>query len=419
MCSVPDDGDRDVTFPSHHVDAADFFFDIAPGQRPWIAAVDDHGSGVAHVSTAELRGRKLFVWGTGSGGQRWQRWLSHGGDELYAEIQAGLAPTQFEHVTMPARAEWSWTEAFCPITADAGRTHGGRWKDAVDCVGAALDDLVPIDRLDAWHRAADSVADTPPTTSLATGSGWGALERLRRHAVGSAWFDDAGTPFEESSLGTDQEPWLELLHAGRLPSQPPDCPPRSYVVGADWEARLSSAPPTWLTDYYRAVMAHGRGDRRHAAALYESSLRRERNAWALRGLAEVARAERRPRQAADFAVAAVELAPNEWRLAAEAVSRLLDDGRPDDALTLIDELPAASRNRSRLRLLEGWAAHGAGDTARAQTVLMDRFEVADLREGERSLDRLWSAVFPGRAVPAEYDFRMAVEPGQRSAASDV
>ena len=119
VAGVPDDGDGDVTFPARHAHAADFFFDIAPRQRPWIAAVDGDGAGIAHVSTARLRGRKLFVWGTGRGGRRWQQWLSHGGDEVYAEIQAGLAPTQFEHLTMPARAEWSWTEAFGAIAVDA------------------------------------------------------------------------------------------------------------------------------------------------------------------------------------------------------------------------------------------------------------------------------------------------------------
>ena len=304
VAAVPDDGDGDVTFPSRHVHAADFFFDIGTGQRPWIAAVNGDGTGVAHVSTGELRGRKLFVWGTGSGGRRWQQWLSHGGDEVYAEIQAGLAPTQFEHLSMPARAVWSWTEAFGAIAVDPQRSHRGSWEDAVGHVGGAIDELVPVDQLDVWHRAAENVADQAPTELLATGSGWGALERQRRHLVGSDWFDDTGTPFPDSSLGPDQEPWLELLHSGRLPSQPPDCPPRSYIVGGDWEARLGAAPPTWLSDYLGAVLAHGRGDLPRAMALYESSLRREANAWALRGLAEIARADGRPGQAAEYAVAA-------------------------------------------------------------------------------------------------------------------
>jgi Domain of unknown function (DUF5107) len=411
-------GDDDVTFPLRHVQAADFFFDIRPGQRPWIAAIDGDGSGVAHVSTSQLGGRKLFVWGTGRGGQRWQDWLSHGGDEIYAEIQAGLAPTQFEHVSMPGRAIWSWTEAFGAVDVDAARSHCWRWADAAGHVGAAIDDVVPAGRLDAWHGTVEGVADRTPAELLATGSGWGALERRRRQVVGMDWIDDSGTPFPDASLGLEQEPWLELVSTGRLPPLPPECPPASYVVGGDWEARLGAAPPTWLTEYLGAVLAHGRGDRQRAIALYESSLRRDANAWALRGLAEISRADGRLSQAVEYAVAAARMASSEWRLAAEAVSRLLDAGRPDEALTLLDDLPADVRNHNRLKLLEAWAAHGAGDVSRALAIVQVGLEVADLREGERSLDELWGAVFPGRAVPKKYDFRMVVDPDQRSVASE-
>jgi Domain of unknown function (DUF5107) len=407
VAGVPDDGDHDVTFPSRHLRAADFFFDIATEQRPWIVAVDGSGAGIAHVSTGALRGRKLFVWGTGRGGRRWQHWLSHGGDEAYAEIQAGLAPTQFEYLTMPARAEWSWTEAFAPIAVDTERSHSTDWRSAVSHVGAVIDDLLPSDKLEAWHHAGGAIADRPPTRLVATGSGWGALERQRRHAVGATWLDEIGTPFADASLGADQEQWLELLHAGRVRVELPACPPRSYVVGGDWEDRLSAAPVSWLTDYLLAVMAHGRGDRVAATARYESSLRRAPNAWALRGLAEAARADGRPGVSADYAVAATRLSTGEWRLAAEAVARLLDADRPHAALALIDELPADVRGHSRLRLLEAWAAHHAGDVRRAAAILDHGLEVADLREGERSLDRLWNAVFPDRDVPADYDFRMA------------
>ena len=406
VAAVPDDGDGDVTFPSRHVHAADFFYDIAPDQRPWIAAVERDGSGIAHVSTSALRGRKLFVWGTGSGGCRWQEWLSHGGDDVYAEIQAGLAPTQFEHLMMPARAEWSWTEAFGAIAVDAERSHGVQWDDAVDHVGTVIDELVSGDQLDEWHHAAGTVADRAPTTMLATGSGWGALERQRRRAVGSVWFDDTGSPFPASSLGPDQEPWHALLLTGEVPSHPASHPPSSYVIGGDWEERLSAASSGWLTDYLGAVLAHGRGDRSRAVALYESSLRHEPNAWARRGLAEAARADGRHGESAEHAVAAARLAPGEWRLAGEAVSRLLDAGCALDALALLDSLPDEVRTRSRFRLLEGWAAHGAGAAARAQAILLDGLEVADLREGERSVDQLWVAVFPDRPLPAQYDFRM-------------
>ena len=90
----------------------------------------------------------------------------------------------------------------------------------------------------------------------------------------------SGTPFPDDSLGLEQEPWLALLRTGTLTGHPPNEAPVSYVVGGDWEARLAAAPASWLTEYHRAVLAHGRGDWHAAIALYESSLRREASAWA-------------------------------------------------------------------------------------------------------------------------------------------
>jgi hypothetical protein len=415
VAHVPDDGEGDVTYPERHDEAADFFFDIPLEQRPWIAAVGGDGYGLAHVSTRELRGRKLFVWGNGTGGQRWQEWLSHGRDEPYAEIQAGLAPTQFEHLVMPSRAEWSWTEAFGPVSVDAGRSHGASWDDAVACVVAAIDGLVPPVQLDEWHRTATTAAGRAPTETLSVGSGWGALERLRRRAAGEEWFDDTGVPFPQSTLGPDQQPWRELLDTGALPDAPPAEAPRSYVVGDDWESRIAGSPATWQTEYLLGTMAHARRDIDAATDRYRSSLQLAPNAWATRGLAEAARSERSD-DAAEFARAAAAMAPNVPALAFEAASRLLEAGQSREALRFVESLPADVVT-PRLRLVEAFAAAAAGDVDRAQAILLDGLDVPDLREGERSVDQLWTLVFPDRPLPARYDFRMRTPDGQRRAAT--
>ena len=300
VAAVPDDGHGDISYPERHDEAADFFFDVVPEQRPWIAAVGEDGYGVAHVSTPELRGRKLFVWGNGTGGRRWQEWLSHGRDEPYAEIQAGLAPTQFEHLSMPPRAEWSWTEAFGPLSVDAGRCHGAQWADAVAAVGAAIDELAPPAEFDDWHRAASATARRPPSSMLATGSGWGALERLRRHAVGTEWFDDAGVPFPDATLGPEQRPWQVLLDTGALPDAAAAEAPASYVIGDDWESRLAAAPMTWQTAYLRATMLHARGavavGRRGIRGIAPVGSERVGAAWSRRrGSGRAPRRCRRPR----------------------------------------------------------------------------------------------------------------------------
>ena len=181
-------------------------------QRPWIAAVDGDGSGVAHVSTSQLRGRKLFVWGTGRGGQRWQEWLSHGGDEVYAEIQAGLAPTQFEHLMMPARAEWRWTEAF---GADRRRRPAqprrptGTTRSATS-VRPSTSSCRSTDST-SWHRAGGRRRRPSARRRRSRpGPGGGRSNGCVGHAPETTWFDDTGTPFPDDSLGAEQEPWLDL-----------------------------------------------------------------------------------------------------------------------------------------------------------------------------------------------------------------
>jgi hypothetical protein len=80
------------------------------------------GRGLIHASTERLIGRKVFNWGTSTGGRRWQEFLALPG-HAYIEIQGGLRRTQSEYIPMPAGAKWSWIEAYGPIEADAQRVH--------------------------------------------------------------------------------------------------------------------------------------------------------------------------------------------------------------------------------------------------------------------------------------------------------
>ena len=101
------DAATDVSYPLPAQRAADYFFQVPSEARPWIAAVQADGCGLIQTSTAQLCGRKLFCWGTATGGRRREEWLC-GPGARYLEIQAGLATTQLEHLRMEARAEISW-----------------------------------------------------------------------------------------------------------------------------------------------------------------------------------------------------------------------------------------------------------------------------------------------------------------------
>jgi hypothetical protein len=345
-------------------DAADLFYDIPADSPPWIAAVDSSGFGLLQASTDRLRGRKLFVWGTNPGGRRWQSWLAPGTDG-YLEIQAGLAPTQFEYVPMPGEASWDWLEAYGP--------YGD----------------FPALPLDLWR----SIADDEPER-LFSGSGWGALELLR-----TGTDPLPGTPFD--SLGDAQAPWLALLD-GAMPVGDPLSAPGCTLVA--WHSLLEAAPESWISLYHLGVARWYDGDTLGAESAWEQSLALAESPWSLRALAFA-----RPDQAAGLLLRAVELAPAVPGLAIEALEALLAAGSASEAASVLASLPGSVATLGRLRLLDARIRHALGDVAGARAVFDAGFEVPDLREGEEILTETWRLIAGDEPVPAVYDFRMVTD----------
>lgn len=420
----PANGGVDRSYATRSPDAADWFFDLPRGQRPWIAALDGEGRGLVQTSTARLRGRKLFVWGTGPGGQRWQEWLGCG-EEPYLEIQAGLARTQLEHLPLPAGARWSWVEAYGLLEADPAVVHGEDWPAATSAASAALDRLVPQGTLEAELAAAEGYADTAPDEVLQPGSGWGALERLRREADGDRSLQLGGTPFAEDTLTAGQAPWLGLLRSGTMGGDPAQAP-TGYAVEPGWLPRLLEAGG-WLASLHRGVLLAAAGDLALAKAAWEDSVSEAPSPVALALLAALAAKSGEVDEAVARYREALALGPELPWLAEGLVGVLVDSGRHAEALGLMASLPAGIAERGRIRALMARAALETGHVAECGRLLDEGIEIPDLREGERLLDGLWfdhaAAVhaaeegrLPGNAdrawarrdltLPTAYDFRM-------------
>ncbi|HWI34204.1 MAG TPA: DUF5107 domain-containing protein [Lapillicoccus sp.] len=421
LVRLPIDGFEDRTYPARAMAAADCFVRLDEGRRPWMAAIDGTGYGLAQSSTAELRGRKLFVWGSGTGGRHWQEWLSPLGGR-YFEIQAGLLRTQLEHVPMPARAEWAWVETYGPVGVDPAVAHGADWSAARDAVEGALTASLPDEWLADRRDEASRLAGRAPTELLHTGSGWGALEQRLR---GGSGLDRPATPFPADSLGPEQAPWLTLLDSGHLPAADPTEPPLSYQVGRAWAERLErSGADDWASWLHRGVARHHAGDVDGAITAWWRSNDATPNAWALRNLA-VATPDREA--SITLLEKAFRLAPRQPALLAELVEALLDDDRPTAALAVLDATRADVAGDPLVRFLEARAAVATGDAGRAERILED-VTLPWIREGSRSLDDLWfrlEAVRVGQArgavvddalleevrreapLPYAYDFRMS------------
>lgn len=390
----------DCTWPINNPRVRDFFFDFAPGKRRWIINADKDGDGLAMLSTDRLRGRKLFVWGQGAGGHRWQDWLSPDG-RRYAEIQAGLAQTQYQHLAMPAGAEWSWLEAYGNAGVNAAVAHGADWSAAVEHCGARIEALVSSRALDTSYAAARAWADLPPQRSVIAGTGWGALESIRRQRGGQPWVEEAGTPFAVESITGDQRPWLELLDGSGFSGA------NTFVAGEDWERLLEAAGTSAQILLHRAVMKHASGKLDAARTLYLKSVRLEANAQARRGLALVELSGGQAAEGLEHYRLACSLEPSSSPLLIEAVTAFLKAGAAAGALRLIEQAEVGLAQLGRIRFLKALALARAGIGELAAGILKEGVEVADLREGENCITALWQEVCPNEDIPAEYQFSMS------------
>lgn len=400
-----DDVPGDISYPARFGDAADHFFDLDAPRRtgdgpvqPWIAAVQGDGVGLFQTSTAELTGRKLFRWGTGSGGHRWQQWLSgpaYGPEGGYAEIQAGLAATQFEHVPMPAEAVVSWTEVYGPLELDPAAVTAP-WNAAQSRAGRAVMDVVPTAELARRHAAAARLATREPDEVLHRGSGWGVLERKLRTFAGEPDLDSPGTPFDDDSCDADQQPWLELLTTGDFP-EPDGFYPGSVHCHPLLTAALAGSHG-WAAAALQGVALAADGQWGAARQAFGESIRRRDNPYARRNLAVTERVAGNSTAMMAEYLRALELAaadttgdPAQHRaLIVESVAAMAatcDEPSAQVVLGVIDTAPPILRNLGRIRVWEAKAAVVAGDLDRAATIIADpTLEVADLREGEELLE---------------------------------
>jgi hypothetical protein len=365
--------------PARQQYASDLFADLAGLPEPWVAAVDRDGVGMQQTSTPRLRGRKLFVWGTATGGETWQTWL--GGTGRYCEIQAGLGPTQLHHLPLASGETWTWTEAYGPL-----RVTGPVGEQPPRPTNVAEAD-----------RALARVQEAPVTIE-ATADGWGALAVAAGDlAVGPA------TPFPADTLGSAQRPWLAVLGGQPLSGR------AAPVAGPGWRARLEETPESPERDLHLGYLALARGKVRRARKYWRSSVAGAPSAEAYRalGLTSTDADER-----ADYLARAVQLDQNP-SLLVEYANAALAAGRAEDVVDKVrgHELEGPRGGRLALQLAQAYVALGRLDEAGA--ILESGLVVPDIREGAGTFTEVWRAYEAARGtnrpLPAHYDFRMRPE----------
>jgi tetratricopeptide (TPR) repeat protein len=422
----------DGSYATNHKRAGDAYYRIPNGRQPWIASLDREGKGLFQTSTLRLKGRKLFVWGMGAGGRRWQDFLCTA-ERPYIEIQAGLTRVQSGCAVLPPNTDWDWLEAYGMAETDADCVHGRDWLAAYRETEARIVAQVPLERIEGLLAATRPMAERPPLGVLQKGSGWGALEAVRRKAAGEPPAFPPSLVFGEETLGVPQEPWLELLRTGRLPEPATTETTASFMVQSEWREMLKRSIAAgrsdhWFGWYHMGVILRQEDNTKDAVSAWKRSMALKPSAWACRNLAVIAKMEKRLDETADLLRLANDLLPGFRPLAIEYAQAMVDAGRFTQCLEFMESMPGPLRDDGRIRLIEGRAMLGAGRLDGLLALLRKGFDIADMREGETSASELWFAMheqmiagqegklvdeeikarvrrdFP---VPAHLDFRMS------------
>lgn len=402
----------DVSYPSKASRSFDYF--IQPNyesEATWEAAAYPDGLVFFEKSTSPLLYKKLFCWGNHHAGKHWQEFLSDGkGTGYYAEIQAGIAPSQLHDKKFPANGVYEWTQCFGGIKLDKDilfGEHGGAvsyFSDALDGVGLSekyMNDLdASLKKLAEKKVTADDIVHN--------GSGFGALEAMRMEADG-----DGKVPpsvcFPKYTLGVNEYPWLALLKNGRFPRCDASLPPVSYMISPKWINRIEKAAISdgdWysLLQYGVAkyeecdhtVVANKEYDERVYAIRTEkarnawlNSIKSEKSVWAYRNLAILEKTEGNTDKAEEYYDLAISLANafDDFALISEYFVFLNSRKKYEKLWGLFEKLPDNCKNVDRIRISAAQAAIKLKKTDYLTVFFAE--EHYAIREGECSLTDIW------------------------------
>jgi hypothetical protein len=422
--TVPISNDIDITYPVNNPHAVDFFWKLKEGARKYVCQLNKDGYGLIQVSTNRLKGRKLFVWGQGPGGERWQEFLSN--DKVkgrYAEIQAGLAHTQYECLPMPPKTAWEWVEAYGAMHADGVRVHGD-WDAAKAEVEIKLTEMLTAEKLEQiLVDTHESIAMRPAEEIIACGSGWGALENLRRREKGERSISEH---LDFGAVGLEQEQWVSLLKNGYFKDACPCDVPSSWMYHAEWTEMLEKAVKgadeyNWYTWLHLGVIYFVQRKIQDAKRALDYSMKLKPSCWALYALANVARVEGEKEKVAMLTMRASLMKPDDASLAKETAKMLLNGGMYVRLLEFIEKLPEDIARLGRMKFYKAFAYVYTGALEKAEMLLYEDegITVPDIREGENSITDLWFQIEEKKAAregkifnpdkaepPLNLDFRM-------------
>ena len=420
-------GDIDITYPDNNPVSVDYFFRTDKTRRMYTCQLSPEGYGLFQASTSRLVGRKIFVWGQGPGGRKWQEYLSgEGCDGKYCEIQCGLAHTQSEHVPMPPCTAWEWLEIYGAMNADGRKVHSD-WDTARAEVESRIDGIISADGLEQLLKDTHEMALSPAEELLSNGSGWGALEIIRRKKAG---LKRMCPQLDFGTVNNEQAAYIALLENGSMGKQDAQNAPVAWIKQKEWTIALEQAAEgsdkdNWYTLLQLGCVYLTAPDLLRAEIYINRSLQAKRTAWGLYALAELMRVKGDTQACALTMLEAAGLAPEDASLAKMTARHLQAAKLFARQKEYIEGCSEAIRDLPRMKLYYAFALAEEGEEEKALAILKNDgkyLEIPDIQEGEISLSELWYMIQEklaekagksfdrsGIKPPYELDFRMFAE----------
>ncbi|MBQ7936499.1 MAG: hypothetical protein IJ333_09200, partial [Clostridia bacterium] len=364
-------------------------------------------------------GRKLFVWGDSQGGRKWSNFLTADNESgAYAEIQCGLASTQYECLPMPPRAIWEWMEVYGPMQADPDAVHGD-WEEAKAEVKARLDARIPLAELEQKLIDTRSFAKTPAETIVSRGDGWGALERTLRTVQGKR---NPASHLDFGKADKEQDIWLRLLKTGTVGTHSFYEVPLSYSRQPEWMALLKDAingkdRSNWYAYYLLGTAYAAEESFSEAEELLEKSFNLCENPWSAYALGVCCRKTGRSEKELEWMKQARALRPTDLSLAKEVFRSFHTLEQYDLLIQQYERASEEIKTNNRCRLYYAYALARADRIDEAEKILMgggNYLVVPDIRECEIITTDLWYYIRKKKGIPTakedmpprDLDFRM-------------
>ncbi len=374
----------DASYPKRCPRSCEYFFqNDADLTVPWEAVGYEDGFMFFEKSTQPLRFRKMFCWGNGRGGRFWCDFLSEPGKGDYVELQAGIAPTQVHGASIAASSEIRFTQAFSCARVDEASMLYGDWdeskKTVHETVSGVLSDaeLLSLDKRASELSKADAGFEI-----LFDGTGWGALERIRRNMQGADI--PSGFCFPNSTMTSEQSQWLSLLKTGKLENANAE----SFMVNDDWRSALENDSSD-AAKLLLGILHMENGRTEEAEKAWHAVSDKRFMPMALRNLSQAALGRGDENGAIELMKRAIVEGGDELHCAymREYMQLLMNAKRYQEAWDAFANAPERIRKDDRASLLAGTAAIETGEYAYLDELF--KTEHATIREGETSLTELW------------------------------